>query len=64
MTSALVKTDSLGVASATFKAIPDTIGHVDVMAASPLTSGQVRFKVEIKVGRRRRYAKLRARISA
>jgi hypothetical protein len=48
LTSITVKADPAGHAEATFTATPGTIGHVEIIAASPLTSGQINFKVEIK----------------
>jgi hypothetical protein len=48
LTSVTVKADGNGTAAVTFTATPGTTGHVDILAASPLTSGQVKFYVEIE----------------
>ncbi len=47
LTSVTVKADEKGIATARFEATPGTIGHVDILAASPLTSGQLRFMVNV-----------------
>ena len=48
LTSITVQADARGIASARFTATPGTIGQVDILAASPLTSGQVKFHVDIR----------------
>ena len=47
LTSVTVQANDQGVATAKFEATPGTIGHVDVLAASPMTSGQLRFMVNV-----------------
>jgi hypothetical protein len=43
-----VKADADGVATATYVAGPGTIGNVNILSGSPLSSGQVRFRVIIQ----------------
>ena len=43
-----VRADKDGVAAVTYTAGPGTIGDVNVLAGSPLSSGQVRFKVMVQ----------------
>ncbi|MDI6775519.1 MAG: hypothetical protein QME60_09075 [Verrucomicrobiota bacterium] len=47
LTSITVQADSSGIASAIFTATPGTVGQVDILAASPLTSSQVKFHIHI-----------------
>jgi len=48
LTSVTVRADEKGEASAVFTATPGTVAGVNIIAASPLTVGQVNFKVTIK----------------
>ena len=48
MTSITVQADAQGVAGADYTAVQGTTGDVDVLAASPLSAGQVNFKVTIE----------------
>jgi hypothetical protein len=45
--SITVQADATGRATASFTATPGTVAYADVMAACPLTSGQVMFTIEI-----------------
>ena len=47
LTTITVAADDSGVATAEFLAAPGTIAEVNVLAASPVTSGQVKFVVDI-----------------
>lgn len=49
LTTITVEADEQGVAEATFEATPGTISDVNIMAAGPTTSGQVRFVVNISL---------------
>jgi len=47
MTSITVRADKEGVATVDYTAIQGTTGDVDILAASPLSAGQVNFKVTV-----------------
>jgi len=47
LTSITVTADTDGVATATFLATPGTLNETNILAASPLCSGQVNFSVTI-----------------
>jgi len=47
LTSITVAADGEGVAVARFTGSAGTVGEVNILAASPMTSGQVRFHVEV-----------------
>jgi hypothetical protein len=48
LTSVTVRTDVHGVARAKFTATEGTTGTVNILAASPGSSGQVHFRIEVK----------------
>ncbi len=52
LTSITVKADEKGVAKATFIGTTGTINDVNILAASPATSGQLRYVVNITLGRK------------
>jgi len=49
LTSATVAANDDGIATVRFLATPGTIGDVDILAASPATSGQLRFRVYVSL---------------
>ena len=49
LTSITVQANETGVAQAEFSATPGTIDHVNILAASPVTTGQARFLVDVAV---------------
>ena len=49
LNSITVRADKNGTASATFTGGPGTIADVNILAGSPLSTGQVRFKVVVQV---------------
>ncbi len=52
LTSVTVKADEKGIAKATFIGTTGTINDVNILAASPVTSGQLRYVVNITLGRK------------
>ena len=48
LTTVTVQADGRGVAEAVFTAPPGTVDDVRIMAASPVTTGQVRFVVNVQ----------------
>lgn len=49
LTTHSVAADDQGIARTTYLAGPGTLGVIDIMAASPVHSGQVRFKVRVSL---------------
>lgn len=49
LTSITVRADEQGIAAARFTATSGTINDVNILAASPLTSGQLKFTVNVRV---------------
>ena len=52
LTSVTVKADETGIARVTFKAGPGSIGLVDVLAASPVHSRQLQFRIKVDLPRK------------
>ena len=48
LSSVTVRADDKGVAMVTFVATPGTLNDVNILAGSPLASGQARFKVDVE----------------
>lgn len=48
LNSITVRADEKGVATVTFVATPGTLNDVNILAGSPLSSGQARFKVDVE----------------
>lgn len=52
LTSVTVKADANGMAQAIFTGTPGTIDNVNILAGSPMTSGQLRFTVDVQPPRK------------
>ena len=50
LTSITVRADEKGVANAQFTAGGGTIDDLKILAASPVTTGQVKFKLNVRIG--------------
>ncbi len=52
LTSVTVKADANGNAQAIFTGTPGTINNVNILAGSPMTSGQLKFTVNVEPPRK------------
>ena len=49
LTTYSVAADDEGIATATYMAGPGSLGIVDILAASPVHSGQLQFRVKVEL---------------